>query len=183
MRKFSIHKNSLSYICWPQKHHAAEPPPPTRWQKNLFNFSSNSHVSAASCLQGPWSVKLIAAKSSSGFVSQVLCLTHSCPLSSSNWQSSFTRATTLSSSIPTASRAPLSHVYNEDASNILGKYCDMHAHNIRCPLKSVTIDPSSLQRPRTFPLQNFLSIIESLGCVILHTCYALLPFCGQIFCG
>ena len=104
-------KNGLSYGDRPHRHHRAAPAP-TRWQKREQLSKHPSHLDCL-CLQRSWSRKLVAAKSRAAFVSP-LCLTHSCPLSRSNGQSSFTRATTLSPSIPPASRALLSNIYNED---------------------------------------------------------------------
>ena len=105
-------KNGLSYGDRPHRHHRAAPAP-TEWQKREQLSKHPSHLDCL-CLQRSWSRKLVAAKSRAAFVSLSLCLTHSCPLSRSNGQSSFTRATTLSPSIPPASRAPLSNIYNED---------------------------------------------------------------------
>ena len=58
-----------------------------------------------------------------------LCLTPTCPLSCSNWQSSSMRATTLSSSIPPASKTPLSNIFDDPSyiyTLLMGEYCGVY---------------------------------------------------------
>ena len=76
-----------------QQHHSIQ------GGQNNVKFSSNLTTWLPLSHKWWWSRKLVAATSWAGFVSPLLCLTHSCPLSRTNWQSSSTRATTLSSSI------------------------------------------------------------------------------------
>ena len=76
-----------------QQHHS------TPGGQNNVKFSSNLTTWLPLSHKWWWSRKLVAATSWAGFVSPLLCLTHSCPLSRTNWQSSSKRATTLSSSI------------------------------------------------------------------------------------
>ena len=105
----STHRKQL-VIWWQTTKPTA--PPLTRWWKKF------STLQATFTSRLPLSPRVMERKIGCCKIPIWLCIPSPLPHTQlsplCNWQSSFTRATTLSSSIPPASRAPLSHVYNED---------------------------------------------------------------------
>ena len=145
-------KNSSSYGDRPQRHHTVASPP-SRCPEKKQLFKQPSHLDCL-CLQWSRSRKLVATTSRTGFVSPP-ALPH-------------TQLSTLPQQLtvvfheshypviidPSASRAPLSDINNEDSSDIytiLGKYCSLYMPFVfQESYHSVSIDSSGLQSLKPF---------------------------------